>query len=171
MKSLKWQGFKLVNSEKYQHMQITIIAIGKGKGAPEMQAYAHYLKALPWNVTLKELSPEAASMDSASRKQKEGRALLEALPRDANVVALDERGRLLDSPAFSQKLEHYQNSGKTLCFLIGGADGLSEEVWEQAEMLLSFGKMVWPHMLVRAMLAEQLFRGWSILNNHPYHRA
>jgi 23S rRNA pseudoU1915 N3-methylase RlmH len=99
-------------------------------------------------------------------------ALLErAIPAGAVVCTLDERGALMSSPAFADKLAGWRDAGRgDLALIIGGADGIAPELRSRADASLSFGKMVWPHMLVRVMLAEQLYRAASILAGSPYHR-
>lgn len=97
--------------------------------------------------------------------------LRKAIPKGAVVCALDERGRVESSPAFAKRLAGWRDAGRSdLCLLIGGADGLDPSLRAQADLLLSFGAMVWPHMLVRVMLAEQLYRAATILAGTPYHR-
>ena len=97
--------------------------------------------------------------------------LLATVPAGAVVVALDERGRDLGSVEFADKMRGWRDGGTTdLAFLIGGADGHGDAVRERADLLLCLGRMTWPHMLVRALLAEQLWRAHSILTGHPYHR-
>ena len=100
-------------------------------------------------------------------------ALLErAVPRGAVVVALDERGQVMGSPEFAERLAGWRDAGRgDVAFLIGGADGLAPGLRTRADAALSFGRMVWPHMLARVMLAEQLYRAASILAGSPYHRA
>ncbi len=102
----------------------------------------------------------------------EAALLRRAIPDGAVLVALDERGKLMPSPDFADKLAGWRDAGRgDLAFVIGGADGLAPELRAQADMALSFGAMVWPHMLVRVMLTEQLYRAASILARSPYHRA
>ena len=97
--------------------------------------------------------------------------LARALPAGALVVALDERGRLQSSPEFAADLAGWRDKGRQdLAFIIGGADGIAPDLRDRADAALSFGQMVWPHMLVRVMLAEQLYRAASILSGAPYHR-
>jgi len=103
-------------------------------------------------------------------KRREGAALLAAVPDKALVVALDAGGAATDSPGLARLLERWLSRGAP-CFLIGGAEGLDGPVIRRADHLLSLGPMTWPHLLVRALLAEQLFRAQSILSGHPYHRA
>jgi len=102
----------------------------------------------------------------------EADALRKAIPAGAAVVALDERGGTLSSPGLADRLESFRDNGRSdVAFLIGGADGLLREVREDAELALSFGPMVWPHMLARVMLFEQLYRAATILAGGPYHRS
>ena len=102
---------------------------------------------------------------------REAELLSAALPDGATVVAMDERGKSLASPDFAARLGAWRDDGvRDLAFLIGGADGLAEEVRKRADLVLSLGKQTWPHQLVPALLAEQLYRGHAILTGHPYHR-
>ncbi len=102
----------------------------------------------------------------------EAALIRKAIPAGAVTVMLDERGKLESSPDFAQRLSGFRDNGTAnLAFVIGGADGLHPELRAEADHLLSFGKMVWPHMLVRVMLSEQLYRAASILAGTPYHRA
>ena len=95
-----------------------------------------------------------------------------AIPNGAKIIILDERGKLLTSPEFSKCLENFRDQGQGhLAFVIGGADGIDPSLRARADMSISFGSMVWPHMLVRVMLGEQLYRAASILAGSPYHRA
>lgn len=101
----------------------------------------------------------------------EAALLRKALPAGAVIVALDERGKVMTSPAFSEVLARYRDDGRgDLALIIGGADGIAPDLRAEADMALSFGKMVWPHMLARVMLSEQLYRAASILAGSPYHR-
>ena len=101
--------------------------------------------------------------------RREATALRARIPAGAFIVALDREGEAPDSAGFARRLSQW-SGGRALCFVIGGAEGLDPELLGQANTLLSLGPMVWPHMLARAMLAEQLFRAQSILAGHPYHR-
>ncbi len=114
----------------------------------------------------------AALADAGQRKLREGELLLAKASEGAHLVALDGRGRELTSEKFAGWLARLRDQGcRDLAFAIGGADGLSDQLLKQAQMRLSLGTMTWPHMLVRAMLAEQIYRAVTILANHPYHRA
>ena len=102
----------------------------------------------------------------------EATLLEKAVPKGAMLVALDERGKVMCSPDFATRLADWRDDGQSdVAFLIGGADGLDASLRSRADLSLSFGKMVWPHMLVRVMLAEQIYRATSILAGSPYHRA
>jgi 23S rRNA (pseudouridine1915-N3)-methyltransferase len=134
-----------------------IVARGKIGRSPEAELVERYMKRISWPTRLTEL-PEA------SRPQP-------PLPANSVTVLLDERGKALASSELARILEDWRDSGKKEArFLIGGADGHSQAERERADLMLSFGPATWPHLLVRAMLAEQLFRATSILANHPYHR-
>ena len=102
----------------------------------------------------------------------EADALSRAIPEGAALVAMDERGRTLSSPDLADRLQSFRDMGRPdVAFVIGGADGLLREMRESADLVLSFGPMVWPHMLARVMLFEQLYRAATILSGSPYHRA
>lgn len=156
-------------------MEFVIVAIGKfGKGkshAAERKLFEQFARRLsppPKLIEIEEKRPLSAN----ERKRREGELIRAALPDGAVTVALDERGRDLSSEAFARRIETWRDSGRrTVAFMIGGADGLDDETRDRADMILSLGKMTWPHLLVRGMLAEQIFRAQSILAGHPYHRA
>ena len=134
-----------------------IVARGKIGRGPEAELVKRYLKRIAWPVKVTEL-PESG-----------GR--VPGPPADGVTILLDEKGELLASADLARRLEQWRDSGRREArFLIGGADGFSDADREAADLLLSFGRATWPHLLARAMLAEQLFRATSILANHPYHR-
>ena len=138
-------------------MLLHLIVRGKIGRSPEAELVDRYLKRISWPVKLTELPDRGGTLP----------------PNTANavMVVLDERGEALPSSAFARKLEGWRDGGRREArFLIGTADGHRAAEREGADLLLSFGPATWPHMLARAMLAEQLFRATSILANHPYHR-
>lgn len=151
-------------------MKILIAAIGRMKdGSPESQILKEYQKRLAWKMTVKEFDIKHA--DTPSRQQKEAEALLGACEGYEKLIALDERGKNLKSREFAAQFSSWQQQGiSSVAIVIGGADGLAESVRKKAHLTLAFGSATWPHMLVRAMLAEQIYRAASILENHPYHR-
>jgi 23S rRNA (pseudouridine1915-N3)-methyltransferase len=133
-----------------------IVAFGKIGRSPEAELVDRYLKRIAWPTKVTELAEHASPPP---------------LPANAVSILLDERGQALSSMALARKLERWRDEGKREArFTIGGADGHSDEERSKADSLLSFGAATWPHLLARAMLAEQLFRATSILANHPYHR-
>jgi 23S rRNA (pseudouridine1915-N3)-methyltransferase len=152
-------------------MQIEVLAIGRARAGPERELFRIYADRIRWPFTLRELE-EKRRLPAHELKAREGDLLLDALPRDAAVVALDEKGKDLTSEQLARRLGNWQDEGRTAAaFVIGGADGLTEEVRRRADLVLSLGRQTWPHMLVRAMLAEQIYRAQQILAGHPYHRA
>jgi 23S rRNA (pseudouridine1915-N3)-methyltransferase len=152
-------------------MRISVIAVGRAKAGPERALWLDYTKRVPWHVALKEVEARG-NLAPAERMAKEGVLLLEAVPTGAALVVLDGRGQALTSAGFAARLGRWRDDGvKELALLIGGADGHAPGVLEKATFLLSLGPMTWPHMMTRAMLAEQLYRAHAILSGHSYHRA
>ena len=138
-------------------MLLHIVARGKIGRLPEADLVDRYLKRIGWPTKITELPDRGGS--------------LPAVATNSIIVVLDERGEDLNSVALAKKLEAWRDGGKREArFLIGAADGHEEDVRSSADLLIRFGSATWPHLLVRAMLAEQLFRATSILANHPYHR-
>ena len=138
-------------------MLLHIVARGRIGRRPEAELVDRYLKRIAWPTRISEL-PESGGK-------------LPPPPENGVTVLLDEKGEQLGSAAFAQKLEQWRDGGKREArFMIGGADGFGDAERASADLLLAFGKATWPHLLARAMLAEQLWRATSILANHPYHR-
>jgi len=151
-------------------MRIHVIAVGRWKAGPEKALFDTYAKRLNSPLTLIEVE-EKKKLPPAKLKEREGELLLAATPKGATVIALDERGKSLKSKDFARTIGDWRDSGvRDIAFLIGGADGHSEAVRSRSDLLFSFGAMTWPHMLVRPMIAEQVYRAFSILSGHPYHR-
>ena len=146
-----------------------VLAIGRARGGPEAELFARYTARIRPALTLTELADGKGS--PVEIKRREAEALLAALPRDAFTITLDADGEMLDSAAFSSRLEGWLTLARPPCFLIGGAEGLDRTVLARADFTLSLGCLTWPHLLVRAMLAEQIYRARSIAAGHPYHRA
>jgi 23S rRNA (pseudouridine1915-N3)-methyltransferase len=138
-------------------MLLHIVARGRIGRGPEAELVERYLKRIAWPTKLTEL-PESGGREPA--------------PAENSVtILLDEKGEQLGSVALAEKLGRWRDDGRREArFLIGGADGFDEADRGKADLLLAFGKATWPHLLARAMLAEQLYRATSILANHPYHR-
>lgn len=151
-------------------MKLVIAAVGKFRAGSEQQLFSEYMKRLPWKAELKQL-PQGKAPGAPKRMQEEGRLLIEATASCARRVLLDERGKTLSSRELASQLQAWQQGGEVpVAFLIGGPDGASDEVRKSAHLMLSFGRASWPHMLVRVMLAEQLYRAHTLLSGHPYHR-
>jgi 23S rRNA (pseudouridine1915-N3)-methyltransferase len=146
-----------------------IIAVGRLRGGPEAELVARYAARLRPALAVTEIAEAQGA--PAEVKRREGAALLAALPDRAFAVALDLGGEQPDTEAFAALLERWLGQSRPLCFLIGGAEGLDSAVIQRADYVLSLGRLTWPHMLVRAMLAEQLYRARAIAAGHPYHRA
>jgi 23S rRNA (pseudouridine1915-N3)-methyltransferase len=148
-------------------MKIRIRAVGKLKDKSLLALIDEYSKRMTWNVRIDEI--ESAKN---STSEKEAVLLLKDIPASAAIIALDERGESLTSPAFAKKMSEWSrlSGGKEIFFLVGGADGFAPQVREKATFLLSFGKQTWPHMLIRVMMLEQIYRAQQILSGHPYHR-
>ena len=152
-------------------MHIVVAAIGRVKPGPEKELFDSYAARLPWRVDLKEIEIKK-EMAVDVRRVREGEALLAAIPEGARIIALDERGKSEGSAIFAKRLGTWRDDGvRSVAFVIGGADGLDDALRKKADAVLSFGALTWPHMLVRALLAEQLYRAHTILTGHPYHRA
>jgi 23S rRNA (pseudouridine1915-N3)-methyltransferase len=138
-------------------MKLHIVARGRIGRGPEAELVERYLKRIAWPTQVTEL-PESG-----------GR--LPAPTGNSVTILLDEKGEALGSIELAKRLERWRDEGRReACFLIGGADGFDDIERASADLLLSFGRATWPHLLARAMLAEQLWRATSILANHPYHR-
>lgn len=145
-------------------MKATIIAIGKcKKGSPEAEIIAEYIKRSGWDVVIKE--------KDNSNQEDEAKFLQSSIPNGAKVIVLDERGENIKSIDLAAKIENWLNNGcSEICFLIGGADGHLQSTRDRADLILSFGKLTLPHILMRAVLCEQIYRIQTIINHHPYHR-
>lgn len=145
-------------------MKVTILAIGKCKSnSPEAQIINEYIKRSSWHIQIKE-------KDNATQ-QEEAVFLQSHIPAGAKVVVLDERGENMKSLELAHKVENWQSAGcSEICFLIGGADGHLQSTRDKADLILSFGKLTLPHMLMRAVLSEQIYRIQKIIEGHPYHR-
>lgn len=160
-------------------MRIVIAAVGRLRDGPERQLFERYRgrlaasgRPLGWGpVDVVEL-PESRAPDPASRKSDEAARLLAKTSGDGMRIVLDEHGRELSSDAFAADLRKRREAGVTsVAFLIGGPDGHGPDVLASADLKLSLGKPTYPHMLVRVLLAEQLYRAATILTGHPYHRS
>jgi 23S rRNA (pseudouridine1915-N3)-methyltransferase len=150
-------------------MRLTIVAVGRHKTGPLKALQEFYAERIRWPLTIREVE-ERRKLPPAELKAREGELILGALPKDAELIALDGRGKTLSSTDLADCLARWRDADASLAFVIGGADGLADAVLDQARLVLSLGAMTWPHLLVRGMLLEQLYRAQQILAGHPYHR-
>ena len=159
-------------------MRLILAAIGKLKYGPEQELVDRYLKRCRsglkaagfGQLDILEL-PESRKPDSAQRQEEEASRLLERLPDDCRLMIFDERGDTPSSQQFSKLLAKLGQSGAgTLAIIIGGPDGVSPELRQHADHVISFGQLTMPHQIVRALVAEQIYRATTILAGHPYHR-
>jgi 23S rRNA (pseudouridine1915-N3)-methyltransferase len=150
-------------------MKYSIVAIGRCKDKHILALCDEYSKRLKATVSIIEIP--AIMADGPTRMRKEGEKLLAAIPENAYVIALDERGKSLSSIALSKQLDSVRLQGHAhICLIIGGADGLTPEIRKRADLLLSLSPLTFPHQMVRIILLEQLYRAHSISDGHPYHR-
>lgn len=151
--------------------RVLLAAVGRARESPTRALFDDYAARLPYRLTVREVTLRGAVAPDQARRR-EGEALLAAVPEGAVIVALDEGGEALSSEALARRLGAWREGGvRDIAFLIGGADGLDRGVLARAGLVLSLGPMTWPHLLVRALVAEQLYRAETILAGHPYHRA
>jgi 23S rRNA (pseudouridine1915-N3)-methyltransferase len=146
-----------------------LLAVGRLKPGPEAALFAQHNARLRPPLTVKEISEARGS--AAEIRRREGAALLAALPEGALAVAMDLGGTTPDSEELAALTAKWEESGRVVAFVIGGAEGLDPAVLARAEHRLSLGRLTWPHFLVRGLLAEQLYRAQAIRAGHPYHRA
>ncbi len=152
-------------------MKIWLAAVGRARAGAARDLYEEYARRMTWPLTLKEVECKKRTPPD-ELKRLEADLLLAAVPNAAMIVALDERGTTLSSERFAERLGVWRDLGVgDVAFLIGGADGHGDAVGKRADLMLALGPMTWPHLMVRAMIAEQLYRAQQILAGHPYHRA
>jgi 23S rRNA (pseudouridine1915-N3)-methyltransferase len=151
-------------------MRITIAAAGRLRGGPEKLLCDQYLKRMTWPVEIREIE-EKRKLPPDQLRQREAGLLLGCCPDGSVIVALDEKGTQKTSREFATALGRWRDDGESnIAFVIGGAGGLDPDVICRARLRLSFGRMTYPHMLMRGVLLEQIYRAQQILAGHPYHR-
>ena len=155
-------------------MQLVIAAVGHKMPAWIETGFTEYAKRMPpdCRVVLKEIKPvdRSGSRSAETVMAMERERIVAVIPKGSRVVALDEHGRDLTTMQLAKNLTQWQQGGTDVTFVIGGADGLDAQFKQQADMLLRISSLTLPHGMVRVLLAEQLYRAWSITQNHPYHR-
>lgn len=156
-------------------MKIHLIAVGTRMPDWVQTAYADYAGRMPRECRLElreiALAERGKNADIERLKRDEGEKILKAVPRGATLIALDERGESLGSEQWSQALAQWLQSGQDVCLAVGGPDGHAPEVLAAAARKWALSRLTLPHPLVRVLVAEQLYRAWTILSRHPYHRA
>ncbi|HPE62007.1 MAG TPA: 23S rRNA (pseudouridine(1915)-N(3))-methyltransferase RlmH [Thiolinea sp.] len=155
-------------------MRIHLLAVGTRMPAWVQEASTDYAARLPphCQLLIREIAPEkrGRQADVQRIREREGSRLLGAIPAGCLVIALDVQGRSQSTEKLAGELEKWLQSGRDVALLVGGPDGLSAACLARADLHWSLSELTFPHPLVRVILAEQLFRAWSILSNHPYHR-
>ena len=154
-------------------MKLTIIALGHKMPAWVQAGFEEYAKRMPpeARIELIELKPEDRSSKAMAKVlELEAQRIVAAIPKHAERVVLDERGTPLTTVKLAEWMKGWMTEGLSPCFIIGSADGLAPEVKQSAKKMLALSGCTLPHGMVRVMLAEQLYRAWSLMNNHPYHR-
>jgi 23S rRNA (pseudouridine1915-N3)-methyltransferase len=155
-------------------MRVRIIAVGTKMPSWVLEATQDYLKRFPreWAVEFVEiaLGHRGKGQDTAKAIAKEGESMLAAIDDREQVVALDVQGKSWSTEQLSQQMQNWQMDARNVALLVGGPDGLAPACLARAEQRWSLSALTLPHPLVRVLLAEQLYRGWSILKNHPYHK-
>jgi len=155
-------------------MKIQVLAIGQKMPDWVLQAVEEYTRRMPQHarVDFRELAAEHRGKNADIRRimEREGERLLEALPRDAYVIALDRTGKQLGTLDWAEQMKGWMSGGRDIAILIGGPDGLPAQVLQRSDAVWSLSQLTFAHPLVRVLLAEQLYRAWSVTENHPYHR-
>lgn len=150
-------------------MKITVITVGKSRKSKYADLLKEYSGRIRWNLEIQEI--ESRSPSPQIQQKEECEKILSLLQSDKYVIAMDQRGKSISSPDFANKINQLQNEAiPHIVFVIGGSEGLNEEIRNRANFLMSFGHQTWPHMLARTMLLEQIYRAQQILSGHPYHK-
>ncbi|HEY9200300.1 MAG TPA: 23S rRNA (pseudouridine(1915)-N(3))-methyltransferase RlmH [Gammaproteobacteria bacterium] len=156
-------------------MRILLLAVGQKMPAWIEQGYQEYAQRMPAEarLELKEIAPGKRGKNADIKRivEDEGQRMIAAIPRGAHIVVLDVEGRGHSTEQLAQRMDEWMHSGQDICLLVGGPEGLSAECRALADEKWSLSALTFPHPLVRVILAEQLYRAWSVLRNHPYHRA
>jgi 23S rRNA (pseudouridine1915-N3)-methyltransferase len=156
-------------------MRIHLIAVGTRMPSWVEQGYSEFSKRLPRECSLQlleiPLGKRSKSQATERARDAEGQSMLAGIPADCHVVALDVKGKAWSTEDLASKLQDWMVSGRDLALLIGGPDGLSPACLERAEQRWSLSSLTFPHALVRVLVAEQLYRAWTVTTGHPYHRA
>jgi 23S rRNA (pseudouridine1915-N3)-methyltransferase len=151
-------------------MRLTLIAVGRAKARPERDLFDHFTRRMTMPFELREVE-EKKNLFGPKLKRREASLLNAAIPEGAVRIALDEKGKDLTSREFANKIGQWRDeSTRDAAFIIGGADGLDAHFLKECDLIMCLGKQTWPHMLVRSLVVEQLYRAQCILAGHPYHK-
>jgi 23S rRNA (pseudouridine1915-N3)-methyltransferase len=153
-------------------MRITILTVGKFENSPHKLVFENYLKRLKWKIELKEIElKNSQNFSIAKIKNAEAELILKAYKPNSKLILLDEKGQQFSSKNFAKLIADFGVNGfSDLTFVIGGADGLAEELLQKSNLKISLGLMTLPHLMVRSILIEQIYRAQTIIEGHPYHR-
>ena len=153
-------------------MKITLISIGKFDNANFKELFNNYLKRIAWKINLIEIDSKISNaVDKNKILEIEGELLLKNFDKYQKIIILDPLGQHMDSVKFSNIIKKFSIDGfSNIAFVIGGAYGLSEKVKNRGDLILSLSQMTLPHLMVRLFMIEQLYRAYTIINNHPYHK-
>ncbi|ASF46348.1 23S rRNA (pseudouridine(1915)-N(3))-methyltransferase RlmH [Methylovulum psychrotolerans] len=155
-------------------MQIHLISVGNRMPGWVLTGYDEYAKRMPreCELVLKEIAPgkRVKNSDVARLVRDEGERMIAAIPSGAQVVALDIPGKPWTTPELAEAMRRWMGSGQSVALLVGGPEGLADAARQRAQESWSLSKLTFPHPLVRIIVAEQVYRAWTLLNNHPYHR-
>lgn len=150
-------------------MKINILSIGNFKNKDSYkELFEEYKKRIKWEINLIEIKTKECE-NIELQKNYEEELFLKHTNKNNKLIVLDERGEIITTPNFAKICTNFELNGG-IDFIIGGSDGLNENIRKKADFVLSFGKMVFPHLMIRVMLIEQLYRVWTLKNNHPYHK-
>lgn len=154
-------------------MQIELLCVARRPPEWVRAACREYQQRLPKALALsvREIAPVTTAASVAERREREGAALLRAVPPAAGLVALDERGTAFTTHEFATRLDRWRQEHQQLALVVGGAEGLAHDVFARAQARWSLSPLTLPHQLVRVIVVEQIYRAWTVLSNHPYHRA
>ncbi|BFM48851.1 23S rRNA (pseudouridine(1915)-N(3))-methyltransferase RlmH [Marinomonas sp. THO17] len=155
-------------------MRVRLIAVGNKMPKWVVQGYEDYVKRLPKDFALETveipMSPRGKNLDIAKAVRKEGDAMLDAIPAGDKVIAMEVLGKEWSTEQLADQAEQWRMDGYNVCLLVGGPDGLDPRCTARADQAWSLSRLTLPHPMVRVILAEQIYRAWTLMNNHPYHR-
>jgi 23S rRNA (pseudouridine1915-N3)-methyltransferase len=153
-------------------MKITIVSIGSFEGSQYQKIFHDFAKRLKWHISLKEILPKnSTNFSKLQIKENEANLILKAIKPSSKLIALDEKGKQFSSQNFTKIISDFGLKGDSdLTFIIGGAEGLDPKIINNCHLTISLSPLTFPHMMVRIILIEQIYRAYSIINHHPYHR-